>query len=400
MGSFFEKNVLDKFCKRMDRQHISRYLRWCDCTPVFLGILGVCLAVLLGGCATDPASWNQKQVLEQIAPTPGVGNFASLGPALEGSLRYVRSKAKKEGATAFAASDPESPVRSVTWGQMETTLLHLQELLPHLDARPELLQQEFVWMKIGASTLLTGYYEPFLEASLTPRPDYPYPLYALPPEAKQGAPLPARAEIDGKGALAGRGLEIAWAKNAVDVFFLQVQGSGRLLLPDGSQVRARYAGGNGYQYVSLGKKFIEMGLSSRDEMSMQKIREILEGSPEKMQELMFLNPKYIFFAIDDDGPFGATGAKLTPMLSCASDPSWAPMGSVIMAAAALPEDAADQSQVPENLVGLLLAQDTGTMQRAHLDLYCGSGPRAAALAGRMSGRAAAWVLVSRRALDN
>ncbi len=346
--------------------------------------------VLAGfGCAKQPPA-PQEVARRSTGAAQGLGSWSELAPAIEGSLRYVRNRPPEAQATP----DPWLPV---TWHCLETTLTHLQELLPRLDAEPGLLASEFIWRRIEPDVLLTGYYEPFLEASLTPHPDYPYPLYAKPADIPPGDPGLTREAIDGRGSLAGRALEIAWARDPVDVFFLQVQGSGRLLLPDGRTKRILWAGGNGHEYVSLGKELIERGYASREEMSMQKIREILAEHPERRDELLFLNPKYIFFSLGDEGPFGATGARLTPMVSCAVDKGYVPMGSVLAVSAELPEVA--ENPAPEELWGVLLAQDTGTMKRNHLDLFCGAGPGAAALAGRMSGRAWAWVLVSRRCAE-
>lgn len=356
---------------------------------MFAWLLCACFALAVLGCAKQPP---EPQEVARRSPgvAQGLGSWMELAPAIEGSLRYVRNRPSE----AMAVPAPWLPV---TWGCLESTLRHLQKLLPRLDTEPGLLAREFVWRRIEPDVLLTGYYEPFLEASLTPHPDYPFPVYAKPPGMTPGDPALTREAIDGRGALAGRGLEIAWAKDPVDVFFLQVQGSGRLLLPDGRTKRILWAGSNGHEYVSLGKELIERGYATRDEMSMQKIREILAEHPERRDELLFLNPKYIFFRLSDEGPFGASNAKLTPMVSCAVDRQYVPLGSVLAVSAELPEVA--EFAAPEELWGVLLAQDTGTMERNHLDLFCGAGPQAAALAGRMSGRAWAWVLVSRRCVE-
>lgn len=353
--------------------------------PLVLLLLA-CFALAAFGCAKQPPA-PQEVVRRSPGVAQGLGSWMELAPAIAGSLRYVRNRPGEQRAVS-------APWLPVTWHCLETTLEHLQELLPRLDAEPGLLAREFVWRRIEPDVLLTGYYEPFLEASLTPHPAYPYPLYAKPPGMAPADPALTRAAIDGRGALAGKGLELAWAKDPVDVFFLQVQGSGRLLLPDGTTKRILWAGSNGHEYVSLGRELIERGYATRDEMSMQKIREILAAHPDKRDELLFLNPKYIFFRLSDEGPFGATNAKLTPMVSCAVDREYTPLGSVLAVSAELPEVA--EYAWPQELWGVLLAQDTGTMERNHLDLFCGAGPQAAALAGRMSGRAWAWVLLSRR----
>lgn len=349
--------------------------------------------VFLTACAhvpppKEPVVMTPETFARQLpGPAPGLSDWMELAPGLEASLRYVRARAAK------AASGGAAPPAwfGGTWGQLELTLAHLRELLPRLGSEPELLAREFVWKRVEPDVLLTGYYEPFLDASLEPRLGYATPIYALPPNLIAGDERYTRAAIDQYGALTGRGLEIAWAKDPVDVFFLHVQGSGRLLLPDGQEIRVRYAGSNGQEYVSLGKALVEMGYAELEEMSMQKIREILSANPGKCQNLMSINPKYIFFSLAHDGPYGATGAQLIPMASCAVDADYIPMGSVLALSGELPPEGAYPY-----FQGIVLAHDTGTMERNHLDLFCGSGPPAADMAGRMRGRAQAWMLLSKR----
>ncbi|NPD68146.1 murein transglycosylase A [Lichenicola cladoniae] len=246
----------------------------------------------------------------------------------------------------------------------------------------------------------TGYFEPEFAGSLSESPDFPVPVYGRPPdlvtvpnpvpgqpaitghvEAGHVVPYLTRAEID-QGRLRGRKLEILWLHSPVDLFFLQVQGSGRVRLPSGQIVRLSYAGRNGQPYVPIGRKLIEQQQLAPDAVSMQSIRAWLEAHPDQAQALMEQNPNYVFFrTLDDltpnDGPPGALGLELTPLRSAAVDRSFLPLGLPMFVETTLPSGAP--------LDRLVLAQDLGTdivgPQRA--DLFFGWGAAAGRDAGAM-----------------
>ena len=373
--------------------------------PLLLPLLAAFL-LFLGGCASSPArtpqaaeakpAWKPGPVspaetaglaMSVSRESQGLASWNDMAPAIRASLRYVSGKP----ASAVAVAHPWA---RLTWGQLRDSLETLLALLPQLEDRPQLLAEQFTWVRVDASTLLTGYYEPILEASLTPGPEYPYPIYRKPPGR---GPLPERRDIDYFGALAGQGLEIAWAKDPIDVFFLHVQGSGRLRLPDGSIKFVLYAGSNGHPYESLGQVLIDRGDVTVRDMSMQAIRAFFERRPDLMPELLSQNPKYIFFRLADDGPFGAINAKLTPRVSTASNFAYLPGGSLMAIDAPLP--GFPDSEDRESFFGLTLVQDTGTMRMNHLDLFCGTGDKAAHQAGLMKGRAKTYLLVSKTALE-
>lgn len=247
---------------------------------------------------------------------------------------------------------------------------------------------------------LTGYFEPEFSGSLGQTPDFQVPVYGRPRDlvtvpnpvpgqpaitghvqAGRVVPYLTRAEID-HGSLRGRNLEILWLHSPVDLFFLQVQGSGRVRLPSGQIVRLGYAGRNGQPYVPIGRKLIEQQQLAPDAVSMQSIRTWLETHPAQAQALMEQNPNYVFFrTLDDlspnDGPPGALGLELTPLRSAAVDRAFIPLGLPMFVETTLP------SGVP--LDRLLLAQDLGTdivgPQRA--DLFFGWGAAASRDAGAM-----------------
>jgi membrane-bound lytic murein transglycosylase A len=252
-----------------------------------------------------------------------------------------------------------------------------------------------------ASGLFTGYYEAELKGSLTPAQGYDWPLYRRPDDlvsvdlkrfddglagrrilgrAEGGKLLPyhSRAQIDA-GALAGRDLELLWVDDPVDAFFLHVQGSGRVTLPDGSARRVGFAGSNGLPFYAIGRALIDEGKVGRDKVSMQAIRDWLRANPDQAKEIMERNKRYIFFRlIEGEGPVGAQGVALTAGRSLAVDPKHLPMGAPLWLDTTWP--ASDRP-----LRRLVVAQDTGSAITGVLrgDLFWGFGEAALEQAGRM-----------------
>ncbi|MDP6883369.1 MAG: murein transglycosylase A [Rhodospirillales bacterium] len=231
--------------------------------------------------------------------------------------------------------------------------------------------------------LFTGYYEAQLKGAWTRHGPYQTPIYTRPPELVRGVSFHARARID-SGALAGRGLELLWASDPVDVFFLHIQGSGRVVMEDGSVVRLGYDGNNGHPYVAVGGVLVARGEIAKDAISMQSIRAWMKANHARAAALMALNPRYIFFRrITDAGPIGAQGAALTPGRSLAVDPKFVALGLPLWLDTRHPVNG-----VP--LRRLVVAQDTGGAIKGALrgDLFWGAGAAAAEAAGQMreSGR--------------
>ena len=342
----------------------------------------------------------------------GLKSWRELEPGLRRSLAYVASRPQAEKAV-------DRPGLALTWGALRATLEDLLRLLPELDRDPGLLAREFTWFRLHPGTLLTGYYEPWLEASLTPDPAYPEPLFGVPPDLKvtdlgafhprwKGQQLTYRVEngaivpyhdrqaIDQAGALDDKGLEIAWTRDPVEVFFLQIQGSGRLVLPDGRVKHVLYAGKNGREFVSLGKVLEQRGYLTKGEISMQSIKDLLASRPDLRDELLATNPSYVFFRLADQGPYGSAGQVLTPLVSAAVDRSMVPLGAVFALDSSLP---GERGETPFR--GLMLAQDTGgAIKETRVDLFCGSDNRAEFVAGNLKSQAQVLVLVSNRALPS
>jgi Membrane-bound lytic murein transglycosylase len=240
--------------------------------------------------------------------------------------------------------------------------------------------------------LFTGYYEALLNGSRRRSDRYSVPLYR-PPGA--GGRKYSRAEIEA-GALAGKGLELLWADDPVEVFFLQIQGSGRVRLDDGSIIRIGYAGNNGFSYFPIGRELIRRGEIAPEQMSMQAIRVWLEAHPNQADGLMNMNPSYVFFRIldnDGEGPIGAHGVSLTPGRSLAVDPSFVPYGVPVWL------ETTDPVQGNAPMHRLVVAQDTGGAIKGPIrgDVFWGMGQEAELRAGLMKQPGRYFLLLPRAA---
>jgi len=232
----------------------------------------------------------------------------------------------------------------------------------------------------GNPGLFTGYYEPELEGSAVPTARFRHPIYRLPAEASRGGQWLTRAEIENGGILDGRGLEIAWLADPVDVFFLQVQGSGRIRLTDGRAIRVGFGGRNGHSYRSVGTELVRRGVFQSHEVSAAVIRRWVRDNPAAGRELLQHNPSYIFFREVNDvpperGPLGAMNRSITPMRTIAADPAYVPLGAPVWI----------EKGGRDPLKRLMIAQDTGSAikgaQRA--DVFVGTGYAAGQKAGRI-----------------
>lgn len=287
-------------------------------------------------------------------------------------------------------------------------------------------EQHFSFWRItpagSAQGFMTGYFEPEFEGSLTPSPEFPTPLYGRPDDlvtlqpgderhgldpaltsARRTAtgltPYPDRTEIE-TGALDGRDLEILWMRDPVDRFVLQVQGSGRIRLPDGRVTRLVYAGRNGHPYTSLGRALSERENIPPAEMTMDRLIARLKADSDFARDLIRLNRSFVFYQRRDDlpadqGPIGGAGLPLTPLRSIAIDRAVWPYGLPVWIDATIP----DGKGGDEHLARLMIAQDTGSaiLGPARLDLFVGSGPEAGHRAGLIRHPVAFTVLWPRKA---
>ena len=319
--------------------------------------------------------------------------------------------------------------RRFTAAQVLNALLAFDELLDRRDC-PECWAKEFAerFELIPSSTdaasldvLFTGYYQPVLEGSLVSTAEYRYPLYgkpadliaaeqiALPPLAKSEGvvgrlegesfvPYYSRREIDDQGSLNGRGYEIAWVKDSIDLFFLHIQGSGILNLPDGRRVGVGYAAQNGRDYRSIGRLLIDDGKIPQEEMSMQRLRRYLREHPEETSEILAYNESYVFFRFVE-GPLGSLEVPVTAGRSIATDPSLFPRGAL-----AFIETQEPVIEAEGRLAGwkpfsrIVLNQDSGGAIRGlqRVDLFFGTGDQAGAAAGYMNSKGRLYFLLLKK----
>ena len=231
-----------------------------------------------------------------------------------------------------------------------------------------------------ATALFTGYFEPELDGSLRPSARFRYPIYRTPRDLAPGRLWYSRSEIETGGVLDGQGLEIAWVDDPVELFFLQIQGSGRIRLAEGGTVRVGYGGANGHPYRSIGAELVRRGVFSPHEVSAEMIRSWVRRNPADGLDLLRVNPSYVFFreisgVAADRGPLGAMNRSITPMRTIAVDPAYTPLGAPVW----IEKAGADPTQ------RLMIAQDTGAAikgaQRA--DIFYGTGEAAGSRAGEV-----------------
>lgn len=237
-----------------------------------------------------------------------------------------------------------------------------------------------VLIEDGRDALFTGYFEPELDGARRPSERYRYPLYAMPPEARGVGQWYTRRDLMENRRLEGRGLEIVWVDDPVEKFFLQIQGSGRVNLPDGSKVRVGYGGKNGHEYRSIGQELVRQGIFQPHQVSATVIKNWVRRNPEAGKELLFHNPSYVFFREVSEvpahlGPLGAMNRSVTEMRTIAVDPAYVPLGAPVW----IEKDGAGPMR------RLMIAQDTGSAikgaQRA--DIFFGTGEEAGRAAGRL-----------------
>jgi membrane-bound lytic murein transglycosylase A len=270
----------------------------------------------------------------------------------------------------------------------------------------EFFARYFEAVQVGdGKAFVTGYFEPEIAGSRTRQPGYTVPVYSRPADLVEVdlglfsdslkgkrirgkvsgtsfVPYDERGQIVG-GSLAGRGREIAYAADPVEFFFLQVQGSGRLKLPDGGVMRIGYDGQNGRDYTGIGKLMKDRGLIQAG--SMQDIMQYLRAHPVEGAQIMNENKSFVFFReITGDGPLGAMGVPVTGEATVAADPRYIPLGGPVL----LSLDRAEPN-------GIWIAQDTGGAIKGsnRFDTFWGAGDRARAIAGGMSGRGSALLLL-------
>ena len=349
---------------------------------------------------------------DAIPPAPAA--FASL-PGWDRANIFQGTSALKKSCEVFIGRDPESDLSGVApWAGRTEDWLPACAALEVVKDEPSaraVIQALFRPVEIKApdgKSRFTGYFEPVYEARTTPDEEFSEPVPAYPDDLVrrsgvgifqrlangQQRPYPSRKDITEAGVEA-----LAYAHPA-DVFFLQIQGSGKLVFPDGKVLKASYASHNGHPFKSTANWLLKRGWISRGEASMQGIRAWMDrATPQQVRDAMNSNPRYVFFSLEEPregetGPAGAMGIPLTPLGSVAVDRDYNPMGVPMFVQTTAPGLGGEWS-------GMLVAQDTGGAVNGPVrgDIYFGTGVEAGERAGTMNAPGRLWVLLPRAVAD-
>ena len=357
------------------------------------------------------------------APPPLLdqGDPASLRTAVASSLEYL--------AGLPGDSLLDFGVRAVPAGLVHTGLSALYHFLgtnPDPAVLAEWVHARFDVVEsvgnVDGEVLFTGYYEPVVRGCRERTERCPVPVYGPPADlvriplrafdpdlpdrrltgrltaAGTVEPYYTRREIRERGALSGRGLEVAWVEDRVDLFFVEVQGSGAIRFPDGGELGIGVGASNGRPYRSIGRFLINEGLVPAEEMSMQAIRRYLAAHPEEVPRVLDHNESFIFFRIRDTPPIGSLGQPVTPVRSIATDYRIFPRGALAFIDTHRPAvDSAGRTVDGDPLRRFMLNQDTGGAIRGpgRVDVFWGRGDDAAETAGRMQQTGRLFFLVPR-----
>ena len=380
------------------------------------------LLLIMGGCAAkkQPPLFPLMQI--QPAEYPGFGDdmaYDGLGHSISQSIKYLRR----------IPAD-----RTFEFGEDSFDAAHIIRSLEHFmdftDTRPssrelkEFIEHNyFVYKSSGSDgegrVLFTGYYEPLLQGSFYESDEYRFPVYARPDDlmtidlssfssefkgkkitgrlaGQAFLPYHDRREIEQEKVLQDKAEALAWVNDQVDLFFLQIQGSGKISLDSGELINVHYHSQNGHPYRSIGKLLIEEGKILKKEMSMQKLREYLGNHPQEVEAILNHNPSYVFFSIEEKGPFGALNVMLTPGRSIAVDKRVFPMAALAFIETLKPlTDGTGQILNWTDCTRFVLNQDTGGAIRGpgRADLFWGNGAYAEIAAGHMQHPGSLYLLV-------
>jgi membrane-bound lytic murein transglycosylase A len=386
------------------------------------------LFLLVSGC-----SWLQKPAVEPEPPkTDLIRLDPSTYPAFSDGFFLDNLSYGIGKSLEYLSRVPAE--RTFRFGSDSYSALHLirslEVLRAFVEQRPgpeevsRFIAERFrVYQSIGGpesgKVMFTGYYEPHLNGSRTPDYRYRYPVYAKPTDLMvidlspfgekykgkrivgrlQGntvVPYFDRKAIDADALFLKKAVPIAWVDDRVDLFFLQIQGSGRIYLTDGTFLRVHYHGSNGRPYRSIGRLLIDQGKIPREEMSMQRLKAYLADHPEEVDAILNHNPSYVFFRIETSGPIGALGVDLTPGRSVAVDRKVFPMAAPAFLRTQIPVvDGNGRIDRWMAISAFALNQDTGGAIRGpgRVDIFWGNGPYAEIAAGHMQHKGDFYLLV-------
>jgi len=384
------------------------------------------LILTLFACAKPPVT-KPEMALEPLSWWRSVSAqddkaFSDVAAAVRQSLAYYQKLAPETMLTV-------GPMK-VTAQDMAVTLQNFLLIIENAslsdDEKVRQIKKEFdFYQSVGSNgrgkVLFTGYYEPMLSCRVNADDVYQYPLYKRPDdiveidltlfgndfprnklsariEGKKVLPYYSREEIEQKRALGGRSLEMLWCRDLVDIYFLQIQGSGKADLGGGDIVSILYDGQNGRQYKSLGKTLIDKGAIARENMSMPAIREYLRTHPDEVVPLLSQNPSYVFFRMDMGPSLGNIGVPLTPGRSIATDSRLLPKGALAFIETQKPVIESNGIKEWKPFTRFVLNQDTGGAIKGpgRVDLFWGPGDEAELSAGYMQQEGRLYFLVRKK----
>lgn len=393
---------------------------------LFIRLIAVCCLIV--GCASE------KPASKPPASAPVVMAAVSFEeiPRFEDDIAYDGLvHAIDESLIYLGKLDVN---RELVFGDDKFTVAHVIESLsrfsdyiakkPTAKSLQHWLETHYTIYRAGGRStdgqvLFTGYYEPFLNGRLKKDAVFRYPIYTLPKDLvridlgkfdekwagqkitgrmvnNQFLPYPDRRVIDQDVVLKGVADVLAWVDDPVALFFLHIQGSGRIYLADGNSINVHYHGSNGRSYRSIGRDLIDQGKIPREKMSMQAIRDYLEHHPDEMETILYANPSYVFFKLEETGPLGNLGRPLSPGRSIALDRHIFPpavIGFVATEKPLLDAEGKIAKWIP--MRRFVVNQDTGGAIKGpgRADLFWGNGPYAEQAAGHFKQMGELYFLV-------
>jgi membrane-bound lytic murein transglycosylase A len=386
--------------------------------------LSFLLIILVSGCGGKAVQQISGRIISppssslELVPSSSIASLTddmdvpSLSLAIDRSLQYF---SRFNDADVYYVGARQSTV-----AEMEETLKAFRDIVNGAEsdqAKQKKIRDTFDFYRSrgddkNGRVIFTGYYEPILNGSLSKTTQYRYPLYRAPDETValnagksvgrmvKGEVLPhyKREEIDSGKSLAGRNLEIIWVDDFVALFFLQIQGSGKVRLPDGNLIQVGYAQSNGYPYRSISNYMVDKGLLSKNDTSLPAIKKYLREHPDDMERIFNYNERYVFFRLLEKGPIGSLGVPVTGGRTIASDPEVFPKGALAFIRTRKP--LIDKGEVAKWITfsRFVLNQDTGAaiIGAGRIDIFCGGGTEAEGMAGRLKEGGELMVLLKKK----
>ncbi len=402
----------------------------------FAFVLWILIVIFVAGCTTVPLK--PVEVVKPKPPDRIIGlirippaqipsladdlDRESLEIAIDRSLQYYGRITDKRtfrfGSERYTLQD------------MKDSLLSFLEILRSPDeteVKEKRIREQFDFYKAsgregGRKVLFTGYFEPVLDGALEWSETYKYPIYSIPEDMisidlgkfkpkykgeklvgriseRELVPYYNRKDIEKNGSLGKRGLEIAWLSDPIDLFFLHIQGSGVVRLPDGKTLQVGYAEWNGRPYRSIGRHLLDSGKITQSELSHRSIKRYLREHPDEMDDILNHNESYIFFRIVEGGPIGSLGVTVTGGRTIATDPEFFPRGALSLIRLRKPVfDQAGEIVSWTEFSRFTLNQDTGGVIKGpgRVDIFCGRGEAAEQVAGSFKEEGDLYFLVKKK----